>query len=167
MIRKAHLNDLNRIFDIRLEASHRLNMQGVNQWQSEKPTIDDFKGDIKDESCFVFEKNNVVYGMVTLLVTYDESYIGVVSPEVESVTMHRMAVSNDATHEGIGHALMTFAQSYALSLQKEVILVDTHPENIYMQQLIASHQFEFVTSIFLQDIPSPKRYLYRKSLTKC
>ena len=167
MIRKALFNDLNRIFDIRLEASHRLNMQSVNQWQSEKPTIDDFKRDIIDESCFVYEKNNVVYGMVTLLATYDTSYSGVVSPDVESVTIHRMAVSNDATHEGIGHALMTFAQSYALSLQKEVLFVDTHPKNIFMQKLIASHQFEFVASIILQDIPSPKRYLYRKSLTKC
>jgi GNAT superfamily N-acetyltransferase len=165
MIRKALLNDLNRIFDIRQEASQRLHMLGINQWQSEKPSIDDFRQDIINQSCFVYEIDGVIYGMATFQITYDLNYENVIDSNINALTIHRIAVSNDKTHQGIGHALMDYAETYARSIQKKVMLIDTHPKNHYMQNLIKAHHYQYVATITLLDIPSPKRFLYRKSLT--
>ena len=167
MIRKALMSDLKRIFDIRLEASQRLGMQGINQWQTDKPSIDDFRQDILDQTCFVYELEDTIYGMATLQMTYDKNYAPVIDPKELTLTIHRVAVSNDKLHQGIGHALMQFAESYALSNQREMLLIDTHPDNHFMQNLITSHKYIYVATITLLDIPSPKRYLYQKSLTKC
>jgi GNAT superfamily N-acetyltransferase len=167
MIRKAILDDLKRIFEIRLEASKRLHEQGIHQWQSDKPSVQDFKKDIDDVTCFVYEIEGVIYGMITLQEIFDINYQDIIDPSVSAITIHRVAVSSDKLHQGIGHQLMLFAEHYARSLNKDTLLIDTHPDNTYMKRLIQSHHYVYIDSVTLKDIPSPLRYVYRKSLTKC
>jgi len=167
MIRQAQLNDLEAIFDIRQEASARLKRMHINQWQSESPTREKFLEDITKGMCFVYERDDMILGMATFQREPEYSYQTLTDMSIPAITLHRIAVSDQALHQGIGHAFFDFMQSYACTHGYQRLYVDTHPDNMIMQKILHKHDFTLLGSIKLEGIPSPTRWVYFKSLTKC
>jgi RimJ/RimL family protein N-acetyltransferase len=167
MIRQAKLDDLDAIFDIRLEASNRLKQMHINQWQSESPTKEKFLEDISKGICFVYEFNGIILGTATFQIEPEYTYQTLTDVTIPAITLHRIAVSNKGLHRGIGHAFFDFMQDHALSLGYHKLYVDTHPDNLIMQKLLHKHDFVLLGTIELEGIPSPTRRVYFKSLTKC
>jgi N-acetylglutamate synthase-like GNAT family acetyltransferase len=167
MIRQATIHDLNEIFDIRLEASERMKNEHINQWQGMHPTKEQFHQDMMHGTCFVYEQDGTIFATATFQIEKELTYASLVDLDIPAMTLHRIAVRNQALHQGIGKAMLAFMEIHAQTLNIHTLYVDTHKDNTKMKHLLKSFQYTFIGIVELPNISSPHREVYRKSLTKC
>lgn len=137
---KALSSDLKDIWSLRSQTTELLRKRGIDQWQYDDPTVDIFKRDImngdfyvvKDENMHVIAMASIIFGTDP---TYDVIHGGFWQTDAPYVTIHRLAVSRSHLGEGLGSAMMRFAEQVALRNGTNALRVDTHPDNRYATRL--------------------------------
>ena len=66
MIRQATLNDLDVIWQLRLETTQLLKERGIDQWQFQNPTKQTFENDIRLGEFYVYVDHKEIMGMMAL-----------------------------------------------------------------------------------------------------
>lgn len=165
MIRKALLEDLTSIFEIRIEASKRMKAMGIDQWQDSQPTLEMFISDIEKGIAYVFERNQKIVGIATFQTDPENTYETLVDLKIPALTCHRLAVSNEALRQGIAKQLLSYMEKYAKMQNIHILYVDTHPDNIPMQQILKNFGMKPLGNIMLMHLRSKKRTLFMKTLT--
>lgn len=165
MIRKARIDDLDAMYEIRLQASKRMHQMGIDQWQDEQPTKAMFLEDIKKQQAFVYTKHETILGIATLQLEPEVTYEPYVDMTQQAVTCHRIAVSNEALGQGIAKAFLAYMETYAKEHRIHMLYVDTHPNNTPMKQLLEKHGMIPIKNIELRHLRSSKRILFMKTLT--
>ena len=165
MIRKAKIEDLDEIIEIVKDAKAFLKEQGVDQWQGDYPTKDTFINDIKNDNLYVYEEE-VIKGFIAIIkgidVTYNKIYQGNWLSDGNYLTIHRIAIKKASRRENIASKMIDFTCGIAKTENIKSIRIDTHEDNIPMQNMIIKNGFKKCGIIYLLD--GNKRLAYEKVL---
>ena len=95
--------------------------------------------------------------------TYDKVYDGhwITGDDNDNyVAIHRVAVSVCMRGKGISTAIIDRATSFARSLNRSSLRIDTHKGNVVMRRMLEKHGFKYCGIIFLQN--GEERVAYEK-----
>ena len=154
MVRIAVLKDVERILEIIKDAKSFLKNLGIDQWQGDYPNKETILNDINKKQLFVYEEEEVL-GFIAIIKgieeTYNIIYDGKWLSDQEYITIHRIAVKEQAKKKGIGTKLFEYAIAYAKENNIRSVRVDTHKDNYAMQALIKKEGFIKCGYIYLKD----------------
>lgn len=165
MIRKATLNDLDAMYEIRCQAAKRMKKMGIDQWQDQAPEKSRFKEDIEYHRAFVYEENELILATATFQIEPERTYEHLVDISIPACTCHRIAVSDQGLRRGIASSLLTYMESYATSKRIKRLYVDTHHDNLPMQRMLQNKDYAYIGDIIIPFLRSNKRMLFMKTLT--
>lgn len=164
--RKAVETDIKYAMNIIKQAQSYFKEHGINQWQNNYPNIETIKNDINNGESYVLLKENNIVATVAVSFNgeknYETIYEGNWLTSGEFVVIHRIAVDN--SYKGLGLATEIIKNVEKLCLNNEVhsIKIDTHEENISMQNLLKKNGFKYCGIIYLED--KSKRIAFEKIL---
>lgn len=163
---KAVEKDIKDIMNIIEQAQSYFKEQEINQWQDNYPNFETIKSDIDSGASYVLLKENNIIATAAVSFrgekTYESIYDGMWLTNGEFAVIHRIAVDNN--YKGLGIASEIIKNVEKLSLNKGIrsIKVDTHEENISMQNLLRKNGFSYCGVIYLED--KSKRIAFEKVL---
>lgn len=164
MIRPATINDLNNIMKIILPTIAIMNQEGNTQWDHEYPLATDFLQDINSGHLFVFANAADIQGVICINNIEPSEYgdVNWKSGKTASV-IHRMAIAPSSRKQGIGSALMAFAETIAQKTGTYYLKTDTYSSNNNMNGLFQKFGYQPVGKIRFRNRPHPF-ICYEKSL---
>lgn len=148
-IKKANLNDLNKIMDIYKYAKKLMKETGnPNQWNDSYPSIELIEQDINKDQCFVCFENEEIVGVFVFIIGEDPTYKiikdGKWSSDATYGTIHRIASSGKV--KGVGNTCYQFCKSKINYLR-----ADTHNDNKIMQKSLLDNGFKVCGTIYVAD----------------
>lgn len=148
MIRKASINDLDTILGIYASAKEFMHASGnPNQWNGAYPDRNTLLCDMEKEHLYVMYDEDEIYGVFALIGGIDETYgyiEGAWRSDTPYGTIHRIAGN------GKKHGIMKECLDFA-TLTYDHLRVDTHEDNIPMQNAVKKCGFEYAGIIYLKD----------------
>lgn len=158
MIVKADIKMLDQIVPLFDDAIKELKLLNINQWQNGYPNIESIKEDINSSNGYVYLKDNVVQGYCYLGFGIDDTYNRIDNGKWFTtkpyIVIHRLVVSKDNKRNNVAKSLL----EYAINIAKEAnlnIRVDTHKDNIKMNNWIKKNNFIYCGIIYVKDL-SPR-----------
>ena len=156
VFRKTIIEDIFSVLEIICQAQKYLKQKNINQWQNGYPNEQSLLEDIQKEYSYVMEKDGVVIGTMAIVFdgepTYENIYEGNWKTEgVSYVTLHRVAVHNDWKGQGIAKAMIEEVIELCKKYKIESIRIDTHRENLSMQNMMKKNGFDYCGIIYLED----------------
>ena len=141
MIRKANINDIEKIMLVVDDAVTLLKNKGVNQWQNGYPNPAVFKNDISLGTLWVVELDGKLAGVCNLSMEKDESYEKIyegkwLTNDSSYMVIHRIAVKKEFYNQGIAKLMFKFAEELAMKNNIKSIRIDTHKLNIPMNDIL-------------------------------
>lgn len=145
MIRKAKINDLDKIMEIIKLTVEEMISYNNTQWDENYPQSKDFMEDIKKEDLYVKDVNGEIYGFICVNYMEPEEYKGLNwSSKEKAMIVHRMAVNPKFRNQGIGIQLMQFAEKLARENNIKYLKTDTYSINIKMNSLFKKCGFQYI-----------------------
>lgn len=156
-IEYANISQLDDIMSIYSTAQDFMAKVGnPNQWKKVYPSRQIIKQDILNANLYVCLENNTICGVFCFTIANDSTYsyiIGKWLNEDKYGVIHRLASSQ--TSKGVAKACLEFCFDKIKNIR-----VDTHKDNIVMQNLFAKFGFTYCGIIFLAD--GQERLAYQK-----
>ena len=143
MIRKAKQSEINIIHQLSIKAKKKMVAEGLNQWIGNYPPLEQFESDYLNEGLYVYIDNQIIRASISVLAENDMPYKELKWASDDALVVHRLFVDPDYQYKGIGKLLFTKAIELGRINQKN-IKVDTHPDNLKMQNLILKMQFKYI-----------------------
>lgn len=139
--RKATYADVPAIMEIVADARRFLALCGVDQWQKEYPSSEDFKSDIASGICWLVDCDGRTVGVLTLMLTSEPDYADITDgswlTQGENYgVIHRSAVRADMRGTSLAVEMFDFAEALCLGCGKSSMRVDTHRDNKSMLGLL-------------------------------
>lgn len=160
--RQALLADVDAIMLIIKQAQSNLKALNIDQWQNNYPNPQVIKLDIINNNSYLIEIDNDIVATVAILFenepTYNKIYKGSWLTSNDYATIHRIAVSNDYKGQNIATRLINHTKTLALTKGLKSLRVDTHKDNLIMQNFLMKNGFKYCGIIYLSD--SSKRLAY-------
>lgn len=164
MIRKATINDLDSIMKIVGKIITEMATYNNFQWDENYPQARDFVADIEKEELFVSVRENEVVGFICINRDEPNEYEGLQwSSTEEALVIHRMGVSSDYRHAGIGTELVGLADELATISDVKYLRTDTYSLNTKVQRLFQKCDYTFVGEMNFLGKEKPF-YCYEKVL---
>lgn len=151
--RKALKSDLENIMRIIKHGQEYLRDQGVNQWQDNYPNMEVIEMDIDKGYSYVVEEQNEIVATTALSfdgeITYEKIYEGSWISNQDYCVIHRMAIHKEKRGKGISYFMMESIDSICNINGIRSIKVDTHRDNLPMQQYLQKNGFKYCGVIYL------------------
>ena len=149
MIRLANISEIDRLLEIYESAKHFMHTHGnPNQWNGTYPDKDTLLADVNLNHLYVAEDDSGhIYACFALIGGDDPTYNyieGEWQSETPYGTIHRIA--GDGTRRGVFAECASFARTKYSHLR-----VDTHEDNIPMQNAVKRDGFKYAGVIYLAD----------------
>ncbi len=152
-IRKACLNDVEKIVDIINGAVENFKKSGIDQWQKGYPNQNSIENDIKNDMAFVYDDGEVKgYFALTFSdePTYEKIFDGEWKTDKDYGVLHRVAVKLDCKNQGIAQKILDFAKVKAVEKGCN-LRIDTHEENVPMLNFVKKNDFLYCGIIYVAD----------------
>ena len=163
--RKSSKADLNKIMGIIKQAQDYFKEQGIDQWQNNYPNKEVIKSDIEREESYVLSKDDNIVATTVISFdkekTYDSIYDGKWSSNGKYAVIHRIAVDNNYKGLGLSHKIFKYVEELCKTKNINSIKIDTHEDNIVMQNLLNKRGFKYCGIIYLED--GDKRLAFEKT----
>lgn len=146
-LRQARIDDLPKVNEIIEGAKRTLRNRGVDQWQMGYPDEAILKQDLAEGINYVLILDGEVVGTAALQQGYDKNYQEITrgtwskDSEVTYSIIHRIAVEPGHQGQHLSSALIQQLLTISYHLGYKDVRIDTHPENLVMQHVIASNGF--------------------------
>lgn len=166
MLRKTTPEDVNQVMEIIEQGKAYLKSNGVDQWQNGYPNEAVIQEDIVNGYGYVLECEGKVVGTVALSFDgepwYDDIREGEWLSNDDFLVIHRLAVSRNV--RGTDVASLMIKQFEKLCAERHVcsIKIDTHEENIIMQNFVKKNGFKYCGTVILGS--EGKRLAFEKVL---
>lgn len=157
-IRNTNIDDLDIVMEIYDNARHYMRENGnPNQWVNGHPSVELIKRDITEGKSYVAVDDNQIAGVFFFNIgpdpTYQAIYEGFWIKEGEYGVVHRIA---SASHKkGVASYCLNWAFDKCPNIR-----IDTHRDNIIMQNLLTKNGFSKCGIIYLED--GAERLAYQK-----
>lgn len=167
-LRPSTQEDIPAILAIIKDAQNYLKRLQIDQWQDGYPNQDQIELDLKNnDSYVVVNEDNEVMGTVVFTTKKEETYDQIdgkwmTNPSATYGVIHRLAVSDKFRSSGIAKFVF---QECEQKLKEQTIAsmrIDTHRDNLGMQQLIKSFGYRYCGVILL--VSGAERLAFEKEL---
>jgi GNAT superfamily N-acetyltransferase len=167
MIRTATKQDLDSVMLLVEDAKSVMQQDNNNQWDEHYPLSEHFVDDINNESLFVLESNDKIYGFIVVNQNQSEWYDKIEWPinRTNAYVIHRLASSPD--YKGGATELFDFAVNLAEDHGVHMLITDTFALNYRAQSLFRKFGFTKVGGAEMDYHPFNKGkpfYAYYKKL---
>lgn len=152
-IRPSQPDDIPVLMSIFHEAQRTIAALGIDQWQNGYPSEHVVCEDIALGRSYVVEQQGTICGTFVLAEaepTYDQIFEGQWQGD-DYVAIHRVAVPVACRGTGVSDAIMGYAESYAKSLSRSTLRIDTHCGNLPMRRMLQKQGFVYRGVIYLAD----------------
>lgn len=148
-IRKSKKEDINEILSIYSSArKYMAENNNPNQWKDGYPQKELIEFDIENRNSYVLIENNKIAGTFSFIIGEDKTYQKIINGAWNQNklygTIHRLA--SDGKVKGVAKACFDFCKS-----KIDYFRIDTHPNNLTMQNAISKYGFKKCGNIFVKD----------------
>lgn len=165
--RKAVEADVEDIMEIIKQAQSYLKSKGINQWQNNYPNYEIIREDIDNKYGYVLADGNNIAATVSVSFdgekTYEAIYDGQWITNDKFAVIHRIALHNNYKGSGVSSEFIKHIEKLCLDRDVHSIKVDTHEENLSMQNLLKKNDFKYCGIIYLED--GNKRLAFEKVIS--
>lgn len=121
---------------------------GLKQWTDNYPAYENFYQDYTNKGLYVLVEDELIIGSASIFVENEVAYQEVVWEKDKSLVVHRIMVDPARQGKGYGKQLIEFALSMAQQGGFDSVKIDTHPDNLKMQKLLKSMNFNYRGYLF-------------------
>ncbi len=156
-IRKSQKADLADIMSIISDAQRYLANLEIDQWQDGYPDETQILLDIaNNDSYVIFQENDDIVGTSVCTTKHETTYDNIngqwLTPaNSEYGVIHRIAVSDKYRKHGLARFVFSHYEQVLKNSNIKSLRVDTHRDNIGMQQLLASMNYKYCGIILLNN----------------
>ncbi|MDC0584344.1 GNAT family N-acetyltransferase [Bacteroidales bacterium] len=151
-VRHASKADLLGIMWLIRQVVFEMNKNGMYHWNLYYPNEDIIKSDIEKGCLYLIKNHGVCVGIMTLnqdqVAEYDEIKWSVKSED--SLVIHRMGVHPEHLDEGIGKALLDFAEKITLEKDLKSIRLDSFTGNAQSMNLCSTNGYAPKGELFFE-----------------
>ncbi len=157
-IRKAKIEELDLLMEKYARARKFMAEHGnPNQWGSDKPSRAQIEADILAGDSYVCEEDGKIVGVFYHKIEEDPTYA--VIEAGEWISNEPYGVVHRITSDGTVKGTASFCLSWAFEQCKN-LRIDTHRDNIVMQNLLKKNGFTYCGIIHIED--GSERLAYQK-----
>lgn len=170
-IRRAVLEDIEKIMIIIEMGRKFLQQQGLSQWQDGYgPNEEAIRCDILKDEGYVLVYEEQFCGYAAAVSGEDPCYTEIKQGQWDSgyeeyVSLHRVAVDSTIRGRGLGKIFLLELIKQAKELGYSDVRIDTHPGNLIMQRVIVSAGFRYC-GVIQFPIPDGERKAYQVIVNK-
>ncbi|WP_454962108.1 GNAT family N-acetyltransferase [Eggerthia catenaformis] len=148
----THLQEINNLFN---QAKHYFYLHHIDQWQDGYPDIELLQQDIDSQSGYVLLDYTKVIGYMFFAI-YDEPSYRVIKKghwltDQKYGVIHRIVIDNTKKGQSLAAMLLNYAENDLKSKNISSIRIDTHKNNLSMQNFLVKHHFQYCGDINLSD----------------
>lgn len=151
-LQKAKLKDIPSIMEIINSAREQLAANNIEQWQGSYPDQSIFRADIIAENCYIIKNSAKLIAVAVISLGDDPSYQNIYQGEWLSTekygVIHRIAVTANYQGQSLASLFIKKAEEIALSENIKSIRIDTHRDNLAMQNLLKKNKFKYCGIIY-------------------
>lgn len=131
MIRRAKISEIPDILNLTNACAEAMIEKGIYQWNEHYPSRSAFEKDVKEKSLHVLIIDGQIVGTVVISNQMDQEYLPVswLSPNHNSIYIHRLAVLPEHQGKGYAQRMMDFAERYARDMGCISVRLDTFSQN--------------------------------------
>lgn len=150
MIRRAKISEIPDILTITQACAKKMQENGIFQWNECYPSKEAFQKDIDRGELFVVEEKNTVQGTIVISTLMDEEYkpIQWLTPNGNSVYIHRLSVHPNLQGKGLAQQMMDFAENHAREHRFVSVRLDTFSQNKRNQRFYEQRGYQKLGDIF-------------------
>lgn len=141
MIRRAKLHEIPEILLITRACAANMAAQGIYQWNDTYPDQEVLERDFARQELFILKDAGQLIGSIVASSFQDPEYQSVawLTPDTNSIYIHRLAVRPDRQGKGYARQLMDFAEDLgritgALSIRLDTFSRNQRNRNFYEQR---------------------------------
>ena len=150
-LRKAKKSDVERIWQIILQAKEQMRLRNSLQWQDGYPARESITGDIDKGYGYVLSRKDEVIAYAAVVFDGEPAY-GIIQGAWLSnypyVVVHRLAVADEMKRQGIATLFMQKIETLSREKGIRSFRVDTNYDNLYMLRLFANLGFTYCGEVF-------------------
>ncbi|WP_299223344.1 GNAT family N-acetyltransferase [uncultured Psychroserpens sp.] len=166
MIRKATLDDINKIMEITKACGKHMIANGIFQWNDSYPNKTAFETDVQRSELYVLDIEDCVRGCIVISTFMDDVYKPVkwLTTNQNNIYIHRLAVH--PKYQGQGHAkqLMDYAEEFAKTNTFISIRLDTFSQNKRNQKFYELRGYQVLENIYFPKQSEHPFYCYELML---
>ena len=157
IIKKADLNDIDKLLCLFDEARKTMAELGINQWQNGYPNSEVVNEDIEKERSYVIASDGELSASFAIIddgePTYEKIFDGEWLTGISDnyIAIHRVAISVSKRGTGISKEIINFAKDYAVKLNRISVRIDTHEGNVRMRRMLEKNGFVYCGIIYLEN----------------
>jgi ribosomal protein S18 acetylase RimI-like enzyme len=150
MIRRAKISEIPDILTITQACAKKMQENGIFQWNEHYPSKEAFQKDIDRGELFVVEEKNTVQGTIVISTLMDEEYkpIQWLTPNGNSVYIHRLSVHPNLQWKGLAQQMMDFAENHAREHRFVSVRLDTFSQNKRNQRFYEQRGYQKLGDIY-------------------
>ncbi|NYJ26275.1 GNAT family N-acetyltransferase [Allomuricauda sp. ARW1Y1] len=150
MIRRAKISEIPDILTITQACAKKMQENGIFQWNEHYPSKEAFQKDIERGELFVVEEKNTVQGTIVISTLMDEEYkpIQWLTPNGNSVYIHRLSVHPNLQGKGLAQQMMDFAENHASEHRFVSVRLDTFSQNKRNQRFYEQRGYQKLGDIY-------------------
>jgi len=135
IFRIGNPDDINEIVDLIKNAIKTMESQQIFQWDNLYPAKEDFLSDIEKKTLFVAIIENKIAAIYVISEECDEAYETCQWEYNKACILHRLCVSPEFQHQGIGNQVLRHIEEQLKSTGYESIRLDVFSKNPYSLRL--------------------------------
>ncbi|MDO4460033.1 MAG: GNAT family N-acetyltransferase [Clostridia bacterium] len=166
IIRKAKIEEADRVAELFDLARRGMASQGIDQWQGATPNKESFLSDYEKAYATVCEENGKVIAYCALVLGDDPTYYHIdgawKTDNKEYGILHRVTTDPEYRGRGIASAFMNYCFEKCREAGLTSCRIDTHKDNLGMQHTILKNGYEYCGIIIIDD--GTERLAYEKLL---
>ncbi|MCT4613415.1 MAG: GNAT family N-acetyltransferase [Marinifilaceae bacterium] len=142
-IRIAKINDINKIFNIYVNAKKNLIENGIFQWTENYPNLEIIRQDIKNEFLYVLSKDDEIIGAINISEEQEKEYekIDWIFDDTKVLVIHRLVINPKNQKKGNARKLMNFAEKFATENNYSSIRLDAYSPNTRVIDFYRTREF--------------------------
>lgn len=159
--RAGSLEDVKEIVSLIKGAIKEMENYQIFQWDSIYPTEDDFISDIKKNTLYLAIENGKIAAIYVISTECDEAYNNCKWNFEKACILHRLCVSKEFQHKGVGKQVLLHIEQQLKSLGYESVRLDVFSQNPFSLKLYTKNGY---TIQGYADWRKGRFYLMEKSL---
>jgi len=153
-LRKAEIDDRDKIWEIIQQSIERRKQDGSTQWQNGYPNPGTVESDIAKGFGYVLTVDGEIAVYAALILNDEPAYStieGAWLSNGEFVVVHRVAVDGKFAGQGMVKKLFDHIEDFTRSHGIQSIKVDTNYDNIAMLKILESKGYSYCGEVLLAD----------------
>lgn len=143
-IRQSHQDDIHQIMTLIHQAQDYFKNAGIDQWQNGYPLVEHILEDIQKKHSYVLETHQII-GTMYFAIEDDPNYKEIdgewKTQQQPYAVIHRIVVDKNYKGQNYARYLLKYAIDQCLKNHIQSIRIDTHEDNLSMQQFLIKNGF--------------------------